>query len=54
MRLIAIIAIISPLLASCTSLESMIEACHAKEGHAVIVVNPGVTEIKGVRCEYQY
>lgn len=40
------------ILSGCTSLEEIVETCHAQEGHAVIVVNPEVTEIRGVRCEY--
>lgn len=39
-------------LSGCTSLDSIVEACHSKGGHAVVVVNPAVTEIRGVRCEY--
>lgn len=53
-RIKAAILGISAFLASCTSLESLIEACHANQGHAVIVVNPEVTEVRGVRCEAKY
>ncbi|WP_372809447.1 hypothetical protein [Litorivivens sp.] len=50
MRIIPLILV----LAGCTSLDSIVEACHNQGGHAVVVVNPAVTEIRGVRCEYQY
>jgi hypothetical protein len=47
----AILAVLALVLTGCTSIESLVEACHAAQGRAVIVVNQEFTEVIGVRCD---